>query len=45
MDRNIKVRRSKRVDLKPNYHKPVWHGDEWLTKIEQKKIDDEKYTQ
>lgn len=33
MGRNIKVRKSKRVDMKPNYHKPVWHGDDWLTKI------------
>lgn len=45
MGRNIKVRRSKRVDMKPDYHGPVWSRDEWLTKIEQKKIDDEKYTQ
>lgn len=44
MGRNIKVRRSKPVDLKPNYHKPIWHNDRWLTNIEQKKIEDEKYT-
>lgn len=40
MGRNIKVRKSKPVDLKPNYHKPLWDNDDWLTKIEQKKMDD-----
>jgi hypothetical protein len=44
MSRNIKVRKSKPLDLKPKYHKPIWHNDDWLTKIEQKKIQDEKYT-
>ena len=44
LERTIKVRRSKPVDSKPNYHKPVWHNDDWLSKIEQKKMDDEDYT-
>lgn len=30
MDRTIKVRRSKPIDLKPNYHTPIWHNDHWL---------------
>lgn len=38
MGKTIKVRKSKPLDLKPNYHKPVWANDEWLEKIEQKKI-------
>ena len=44
MGRNIKVRKSKPVDLKPNYHKPVWDNDDWMTKIEQRKMDDQKFT-
>jgi hypothetical protein len=44
MERTIKVRRSKAIDLKPNYHKPIWHNDDWLQQIEQKKIATEKLT-
>ena len=44
MERTIRVRKSKPVDLKPNYHKPVWHNDNWLQGIEEKKIADEKLT-
>lgn len=44
MDRTIKVRRSKPLDSKPDYNGPVWKKDDWLQKIEQKKIDDEDYT-
>lgn len=38
MERTIKVRKSKPVDLKPNYHKPVWHNDNWLQDIERRKL-------
>ena len=44
MDRTIRVRKSKPMHLKPNYHMPVWHNDDWLQGIENKKIEDEKYT-
>lgn len=38
MDRVIKVRKSKPLDMKPNYHKPIWHNDDWLADIEKRKI-------
>ena len=44
MDRVIKVRRSKPIDLKPNYHTAVWRNDDWLADIEKKKIEEEKLT-
>jgi hypothetical protein len=34
----IKVRKSKPLDLKPNYHVPVWNNDDWLAGVEQRKI-------
>lgn len=33
MERTIKVRKSKPVDMKPTYNKPVWHNDNWLQQI------------
>lgn len=44
MERVIKVRKSKPLDLKPNYHVPVWNNDDWLAGVEQRKIDNEKLT-
>ena len=44
MGRTIKVRKSRALDLKPNYHKPVWANDDWLQGIENKKIETEKLT-
>jgi hypothetical protein len=38
MDRVIKVRKSKPLDLKPNYHVPVWNNDDWLAGVEQRKV-------
>jgi hypothetical protein len=45
MERTIRVRKSKPMHLKPNYHVPVWHNDEWLQGIENKKMENEKFTQ
>lgn len=45
MDRTIRVRKSKPQDLKPNYHGPIWHNDDWLQQIERKKIENEQLTQ
>lgn len=45
MDRVIKVRKSKPLDLKPNYHVPVWNNDDWLANAEQRKLENEKMTQ
>lgn len=39
LDRTIRVRKSKPMHLKPNYHRPVWHNDDWLQGIENKKIE------
>jgi len=44
MDRTIRVRKSKAMDLKPNYHRPIWHNDDWLQEIEKKKIENEQLT-
>jgi len=38
MERTIRVRKSKPMDQKPNYHRPVWHNDDWLQQIEKRKI-------
>lgn len=44
MDRTIRVRKSKPMHLKPNYHVPVWHNDNWLQEIENKKLENERLT-
>lgn len=44
MERTIRVRKSKPVDLKPNYHEAVWRNDDWLQKIERIKLENEKHT-
>jgi len=44
LERTIRVRKSKPNDMKPNYHDAVWRNDDWLQKIEQKKLEDEKFT-
>ena len=38
MDRVIKVRKSKPLDMKPKYNEAVWNNDDWLAKAEQRKI-------
>lgn len=32
------------MHLKPNYHVPVWHNDNWLQEIENKKLENERLT-
>ena len=32
------------MHLKPNYHVPIWHNDDWLQGIENKKLENEQYT-
>ena len=32
------------MHLKPNYHVPVWHNDDWLQGIENKKMENEQFT-
>ena len=32
------------MHLKPNYHVPVWHNDNWLQEIENKKFENERLT-
>ncbi len=44
MNRTIKVRKARPLDLKPNYHKPVWANDDWLQNIQKRKIQTEKLT-
>jgi peptidyl-prolyl isomerase E (cyclophilin E) len=45
LERTIRVRKSKPVDMKPNYQDAVWRNDDWLQKIERAKLENEKYTQ
>lgn len=44
MDRTIRVRKSKPQDLKPDYHDAVWRNDDWLQKIQRRKIENELLT-
>jgi peptidyl-prolyl isomerase E (cyclophilin E) len=44
LERTIRVRKSKPVDMKPNYQDAVWRNDNWLQGIENKKLEDEKFT-
>ena len=45
MGRTIKVRKSRPLDRKVNYHEAIWRDDNWLHKLEQHKVDTEKLTE